>query len=513
MSSSNRNGGANQCIESQQTLPARYNIAIDYTLLLIPILKTSYSLENFKDNFRAFFDEQTTMKNAITSAEEIFISLDYFHPAMKQDTCKRRKREYRKQQLQQQQYNYYHHQHYHHEHQQQQQQSLQETKSIPEVTAANPSTSHRTLIECPLTTILTGTAAATTTTTVTVANEVPVCQFLHLKDIRGYFKELFLQSYQQHATRPNVQISFNLYDSGEGEIKCFRYHEWQHRKLPTLIMSNDNDVLLIMLMHSAMHEKSERTKFYRLVMHTQQCGKPMRCTLQRISLHRLLQTEEGPAGVGWSSSPFTHEDAIAMRVNEHNAWILVGWLIALFGNDYVPAIRVANASMIRKWMCRMIRLFNRFTRNAQYIQLTAHNFFFVLSILFDVMNDNREYLDRYWYYGGDSLLASYEQDHDIPLPRPIGKIDEYYGLYTWCVRVYWNLLYLRDLPIAFTGTFVTDQHIPINLSIEKTIVDERTIRSLNQMSRKHIHDSFCFYRYTLRNQDEFSPANSLYRSN
>jgi hypothetical protein len=457
MSSSNRNGGANQCIESQQTLPPRYNIAIDYTLLLIPILKTSHSLDDFKENFHVFFKEQTTMKNAIISADEIFISLDYFHPAMKQDTCKKRKKEYRRQQ----------------------QCELKRT--------------HRTLIECPLTEVLS-----------TPENNY---QFLHLKDIRGCFKELFLQSYQEHALRPNVQISFNLYDSGEGEIKCFRYHEWQDRKLPTLVMSNDNDVLLIMLMHGAMHTKSERTKFYRLVMHAQSNSKPMRCTLQRISLHRFLQTDN-PINFNWFSEQMSGR---LMRTNEHNAWMLVTWLIALFGNDYVPAIRVLDPTMIRKWMFTMIRIFNRFARNGQFIDLTAHNFFFTLSILFDVMNNDRRYLDRYWYYGGP--IASYEHDHDVPLPRPIDSFDESYALYTWCVRIYWNLLYLKDLPITFTGTFITDENIPVNLNIEKTTIDENTVRLLNHMNRKHIHDMFCFYRYTLRNHDQFSPANSIYRAN
>lgn len=449
-------------IESRSNLPAEYNLAIDCTLLLIPILKMSRTLCEFESQFTRYFDESAELRHVIGFASEVYIGLDYYYPAMKQDTCRRRQKEYQ--------------------------------RSTAALSVADP-TAHprrRVLVEMNC-----GECATARTSSAR--------DFLHLKDVRELVQSLFercvpawrdealaaerllhwrgdryADGYEERTA--DATINCDVLGYGEGEIKCFKFREWRDPGLPTVVLSNDNDVLLMMLMHGAMTRASPRTRFFRLAMNSSPRSTGLR--LQRISLERMLQTH--------ATRHYRRRlTARQMLVNEHNLWMVVVWLIAAYGNDYVHAIAAHSETSMREWLDTAISHFLRFADRDHYILLNAHNFFFAIMLLFDsITGPSAERDMRY----ADRQHDMYTHDHELWADAATDESDEEstYAVYNWCLRVYWNVLYLYDLPIEFRGSFDTDPNVPVNLNIGKSRLGEDTVRSLTQRQRRAIHSMFCF---------------------
>lgn len=516
-------------LESLHTIPRQYNLVIDATLLLIPMLKTSHTVDEFLECFDRYFDEQTELKRVIVSATEIFVGVDYYYPAMKQDTCRKRQREYKRQQERQQQQQqqqqpkvvnpesknpFHHHHHNHHYHNKTVKPTL---KIVPISIENNEAQRYRSSL-------------STTTTTTTADQEKkaePGCSSsantisesssssssspeplqpssassLHLKQIREFIEPLFQRSLVRWhaefgvAAQPLPRVVFDVQDYGEGEIKCFRHKDWQNRDIPTIVLSNDNDVLLMILMHGAMNRLSRKTKFLRIAT----IGTTEHCVLQNLSLRKLLLLIDQPNC--WPERFSTEQ----MQVYEHNVWILVVWLIATYGSDYVYAIRAESENVTRGWMDAAVRFYRDFTNQVQYIELNPHNYFFVMTILMDVIASTN---------CANPFAAAMNRQGELfcmnhyPLEYSEGVLNDrtMSSVYHWCVRVYWNVLYLQELPIRFSENFMTDRHVPVNLYVSKQYINEQTVRSLTQRQRQQLHNMFCLYPTNLRRYEQISPA-------
>lgn len=446
-------------IEYQHTLPRNYNLAIDSTLLLIPLLKTSHTVTEFIECFERYFATQTELRNVIVSASEIFIGLDYYYPAMKQDTCRRRLRDIRRQQ-------------------QQQQQGV--------VVATTNISRSRYLFASPL-------AYSSSTSPPTTPSAS-----MHLKQVRELIEPLFLRLLDRwHSEQPTPQSPtppttvFDVQGYGEGEIKCFKHQNWRNKQLPTVVLSNDNDVLLLILMHGAMNRRSLRTKFYRIattVMNSNGSSEYERCVLQNLSLRRLLRADNSDC-IGGTRQMQTHEQ---------NAWMLVVWLIACYGSDYVYAIRAENEATMRKWLSTAMIFLRDLAHRHQTVPLNPHNFFFVINLLFDAIAATED--------GNRQLFCMYHYPPELCEPIQESTDPITWSVYCWCVRVYWNILYLHELPIDFTAGFSLDPHVSVNLYVTKQFVSEITVRSLNQYQRQQLHNMFCIHSNNLQRYEQISPA-------
>lgn len=452
-------------IESRSTLPSEYNLAIDCTLLLIPILKSSRTVGEFESQFNRYFDENVELRHVIAVANELFVGLDYYYPAMKQDTCRRRQKEY------------------------------QRTSAAAMAAAAMAVTQSRPRVLIEICGGNGGGGGARGATR----------DFLHLKDVRELVQSLFERSVPMwrhetladdrvlawRGTNIDAPINCDVLGYGEGEIKCFKFQAWRNPCLPTVVLSNDNDVLLMMLMHGAMARASPRTRFLRLAL--QHTAWSTRLSLQRISLERMLQT----------NTTRHHRRRMTtkqMLVNEHNLWMVVVWLIAAYGNDYVHAVHSNSETSMHEWLDTAISHFLQFGDRDHYIILNAHNFFFAVMLLFDSITGPSEERDMQYVNRQHDM---YTHDHETWADStPMDDDEVTNAVYNWCVRVYWNVLYLYDLPVEFHGSFRTDPDVPVNLNIAKTRLSVDTVRAMTQRQRRNIHSMFCFQLSDLRNYDQ-----------
>jgi hypothetical protein len=511
-------------IETQQQLPRHYNLAIDSTLLLIPMLKVSKTLSEFVVCFERYFDEQNELRRVIVGASEIFVGLDYYYPAMKQDTCRRRQKEYRRQQERQLRTN---------------------TESPTQLMKASPlsSTPPPTPAPPPSTSSSEDEASSPgSTITATISPTTDARPFqsytLHLKQVRELIEPLFMRCltrWRDNNDDEPPRVVFDVQGHGEGEIKCFQHQDWRDKQLPTLVLSNDNDVLLLILLHGATSRRSLKTRFFRvatgLTPSSPTAGNANadeRCLLQSISLQRLLQPDIPVSSLPpippsyYNQIPQNRPLAYLrrnceMHVNEFNTWVLVAWLIATHGSDYVYAIRGDSELVTRNWLNTCIRFYRDFTAHQHHIELNPHNFFFVMTVLFDVIGSVPNGESQHTYNVEQSFAIAGARQRDFfsvaHLPLHLSeRVHEYdrvaMSVYYWCVRVYWNVLYLYELPNKFAGSFVTDSSMTVNLYVAKQHVNELAIRSLTHRQRLQLHNMFCVYSANLLQFEQTSPAKS-----
>lgn len=434
-------------IDSLVSFPPHYNLAVDSSLLLIPILKSSRTCEEFQRNVEKLFVENHKLVQIFAYANEILFSLDYYYPAMKHDTCRRRQKDYQKQH------------------------KKPTRNKSPLITDTRDS--------------------------------------LRLKDIRESIRPLFQRLMNDFIDRKDCKVTFDVEGMGEGEIKCFKYSSWNNTTLPTIVFSNDNDVLLMMLMHGAMNRFSTKTKFYRLNMHNNKKSGETQYVLQDLSLHTILYNIEN----FFESNNITHYQ---MVIDEFNSWIIVSWLIAIYGNDYVNGLQpsfnnhyhthsVNKNSCSKTWFRTAIRFYRNLVEDGRCIVLNAHNFFYIITLLFRAISTDHENNTSISCPPQDLCTIDRFRDHRF-YGSPIDKNDaETTTVYYWCVRIYWNLLYLRDLPVIFDGTYISDRSIPVNLKVPNPVLQQRTIVGLTNYQLFKIHDMFCFYTSFLMKHKQTCP--------
>lgn len=437
-------------INSLISFPSNYNLAVDSTLLLIPVLKSSRTCEEFQSNVEKLFSENQKLTQIFAYANEILFSLDYYYPAMKHDTCRKRQKDYQKQ--------------------------------------------HRKLTKNKITVI-------------TNAQDS-----LRLKDVRETIQPLFQRIVTNYIAREGCKIVFDVEGMGEGEIKCFKYSSWKNASLPTIVLSNDNDVLLMMLMHGAMNNFSNKTKFYRLNIINNKKNNESQYVLQDLSLHSILYATNDRFEPNYITD-------YQMVIDEFNSWIIVSWLIAIYGNDYVNGVQpkyhnchahaASKRNYPKEWFQTVIRYYKRLVEDGRCIVFNAHNFFYIITLLFraisinfDIANSNS---DTFQCSPREVCTIDNFQDHRF-YGSPIDKNDsETTSVYYWCVRIYWNVLYLKDLPVNFDGTYKSDQSMPVNLKIANPVLQERTISKLTNYQLFKIHDMFCFHTAFLMNFKQTCP--------
>lgn len=323
-------------------LPPRYNLAIDFMMLVIPVLKRASDVPSFMLAFHQHFTTWHQFLRVVRDAEQVFVGVDNFRPRMKRGCGEARSAR---------------------QHCRQQQQQRQQNR-------------------------------------------------LRLRAVRSVLATAF------SAIRPDSVV--DAVGSGEGEVKCMRFDGWRDRSLPTVVMSNDNDVLLFMMLRPA-------RRWYRLA--------------------------------GIDRPRFVGQTAMTCR------WTLVTWSLALFGSDYVTALRGSSRVLEPGDVIRRL-----------------------------LANDDKNHDEE---FHRDAFLRCVESMVEaIPTEESSSSsADNTDRIGCWLVRLYWNVLYLLDLPLRYDGRFDSDDAVPIDLETRVTHVTARDLRDSER-------NRFAFHRQLMNPGDD-----------
>lgn len=255
-------------------------------------------------------------------------------------------------------------------------------------------------------------------------SSVPMTEQMQLSEIRGLISNTFI------VTLSKMDSSFRTRCStvdttlvGEGEIKCLLFRKHMSRPyLPHIIMSNDNDVLLMMLLHE-----------------------PTGNTI-RTAIHYRPQPPHGRMFL--ISHQVTINERILTYPPKTARWLLICWTICLCGTDFVVPLRAINRLRRKYLLSQCIRKFDQRTKLQKHESLNSEGVLIALNELADLCRTD-----------------------DMPQDISPSRVEQ---VVRWCYRVYWNVLYLTDLPVDFYKPkrehFYTDRMMGVNAYVNSATI-------------------------------------------
>lgn len=348
---------------------------------------------------------------------------------------------------------------------------------------------------------------------------------IKLKDVRFMVADVILNSFNVMDETFASRCTIETEEIGEGEIKCIRGTLVEDdpfklsveksnanvrkrsilddsnavrqrsnasslcstRGSPVVILSNDNDVILMMLMH---HKSSNggggsrttsETLFYRAMFYDKSKSSISHCVeLQRVSF-----------------------GSNCLLKNVVNKWIVLLWFVCCCGTDFVSHVRPFSIG-------RRIKIFDRclirgLARTALWLRSEDTKF-----CLRNFLSEVRWFVRLVVESCTDRSIAI--REHADVVANDLHRCSSNFEqsatakdrclnrtrVVNWLVRLYWNILYLIDLPLDFYNkpNFRTDETVSVNCYVPEEYVsvfalqtyvdDEKSVDDLEKLLRLHL---------------------------
>lgn len=375
-------------LDSVMTINEDYELYIDLAIIIVPLMQRARSIAHFKELLvETFSTSSSDLVSLMLHAERVFVFLDMLSPRMKIETRVRR--------------------------------SLRQSGKTP----------------CPSGEMAGCACGSCNACADGFRERSSRYNVVKLRDVRSIMSGIIVQS--MATLDPSfVERCFIETDMiGEGEIKCIRSAVYRNRDSRNLdhnppvisVLSNDNDVIIMMLMHQY-HSltKLSPTLFYRITFNelALETHLQYRVEIQRVSVDRssLFRTVPG-----------------------ESRWRLLLWLICCCGTDFVPPIRPFSVN-------RRVYIFNACLRLG-YKRPHADNTFTMSAFLEELR----------WFVCLVRNVCSCSSRAPREVDRS-GCSANVTKVAAWVIRLYWNILYVIDLPVDFyvEQRFVTDLSMYVN---------------------------------------------------
>lgn len=349
---------------------------------------------------------------------------------------------------------------------------------------------------------------------------------IKLKDVRFMVADVILNSFNEMDETFASRCTIETEEIGEGEIKCIRgtlsdddsgkgndeklsagvrkrvilddpsaasrqrssaSSSTSIRSSPSVvILSNDNDVILMMLMH---HKSSNgcggsrttpETLFYRAMFYDK----------SKSSISHFVELQR----VSFGSN--------CLLRNVVNKWIVLLWFVCCCGTDFVSHVRPFSIG-------RRIKIFDRclirgLARTALWLRsedtkFCLRNFlsevrWFVRLVVESCTDRSIAAIREHDDATSDRQCSSNFDQSSIAKDRNLSQM----RVVNWLVRLYWNILYLIDLPLDFYNkpNFRTDETVSVNCYVPEEYVsvfalqtyvdDEKSVDELEKLLRLHL---------------------------
>lgn len=393
-------------------IPERYHLSVDLATIIVPIMQQSADSKDFVTRLRGYLMQNGQLILLLLNAREVSIHLDMFSPRMKIDT--RDNRRYKR---------------YSNEHN-----TAARSKELPKSNTNNQGHhQHNNEIKHPI----------------------------QLREIRHLIASTILNAMSEFDQTFAHRCSFDVHRIGEGEVKCMSYNNMCCPSLPNVILSNDNDVLLMILLHESGNRIEENfhsctaPNYYRVMMYR---NHTIRAKGDTLIFHRFELDSIEPYGT----------DNLCLNVKDRGRWILVVWIICLCGTDFVPAVCTITQNCRKMLLARCIANFKQHQIDIEgYRRFNFDNFFTVMQLFFAIITGKEKN-----FYNDDGrkkrfTVSMAKNDQVRFSDYAIKRLDK---MAKWCARVYWNVLYFIDLPIDFhlkdKRMFDSNHQISVNIYIE-----------------------------------------------
>lgn len=289
-----------------------------------------------------------------------------------------------------------------------------------------------------------------------------------LRDVRKIIPDIILASLRQWDATLPARCTIETEVVGEGEIKCIRsailslsetnstvrcVSRTEHR--PIVVLSNDNDVILMMLMHQSkiIIDRRTTTLFYRVLVN------------EKSSYFRSPDQDDVRAGeLVVASFPLRmciqqimiSESSVTRRMATSDRWRLLLWLICCCGTDFVSPMRPFTVS-------RRVDIFN--LRLKRYAEDSLREKNDVVRLNLDSFLVELRHLVT---FVENTYSVDVSDDSHVNSEFCLRNVGSSYArrmtVAGWILRLYWNLLYLIDLPIDFFNnpSFPSDDTLAVN---------------------------------------------------
>lgn len=390
----------------------RYNVAIDATMFIVPALKESCSVDQFKDRLWHNLRGLRRYRPVLSRAVQIYVTVDYGFPLMKRETLHERRR---------------------------QRENDPSTRALldsatdcsPSRSSSSSSSPSSPLSSSPESsddeigtigktigngsklTLSPASAMSTMVTTgvMVVANCARTAQpRVELRNVRYSLEPIFRLALRYM----NVDMSTVIFDPdtiGEGEFKCAQFANWRYDR-NVVVITNDNDIYLLMLQRLANERKLVlKVDFPRRRLQLTSCfGKMINSAAKRM-----------------------------------NAWKVTLWICAIFGNDYVFELNL-NREEKNDAFCQLLGIFQL---DEKATELTVANFIRAIELMQLVLPDV------------STALRQRKRGTSVP---------DASALHNWLYRHLWNTLYFTELPVAYQWN---DRFLTIDIGINARAPKQR----------------------------------------
>lgn len=275
--------------------------------------------------------------------------------------------------------------------------------------------------------------------------------FVKLRDVRESIPEIIQNSLNEWDKNVSARCVIETNLIGEGEIKCvrsaiIRKQSDSSNDRSIVVLSNDNDVILMMLMHQP---SLLGVLFYRVTINDTNNDHLSSLFIQKIILGR---------------------DSVIRRVAVHDRWRVLLWLICCCGTDFVSPIRPMSTS-------RRVEIFN--TCLEQYVSMTTMTSstcnssvtpltFFTFDTFIVELRRFLRFIELNYTVNQRVNYKCVKFDDVVVETSNLSTTSTRQRRLTtvaaWIIRLYWNLLYLIDLPVDFFNEpcFPTDLNVLVN---------------------------------------------------
>lgn len=256
-----------------------------------------------------------------------------------------------------------------------------------------------------------------------------------LRDIRPLLSTMIVAFLSRVDSSIGERCTIDTDLVGEGEIKCFRSAINRSDPCDVAILSNDNDIFLMLMIHHHKLVPADRLKthvFYRVQINDSAD------TLTDINIQKISIDKE----------------SILNRVPASSRWCVLLWLICCSGTDFVSPLRPFSTS-------RRVEIFQHClfdgcsALESQDRSFSFNNFLRELRRFVSVVEAKcSSSVERLGKLEGCSRIEAFSRNRHRSI----------FFVATWIVRLYWNLLYIIDLPVDFfrQPTFDSDENLAIN---------------------------------------------------
>lgn len=256
-----------------------------------------------------------------------------------------------------------------------------------------------------------------------------------LRDIRPLLSTMIVAFLEQADATIGERCTIDTDLVGEGEIKCFRSALNRSDPKDVAILSNDNDIFLMLMIHYHRLVPPDRPKdhiFYRIQINDS-ADTLTDINIQKISIDR---------------------ESVLNRIPVGSRWCVLLWLICCSGTDFVSPLRPFSTN-------RRVEIFQHClfdgcsSLESHDRSFSFNNFLRELRRFVSVVEAKcSSSVDRLGKLEGCSRIEAFSRNRHRSI----------FFVTTWIVRLYWNLLYIIDLPVDFfhRPRFDSDENMMIN---------------------------------------------------